>query len=220
MPTAPAAPPPPSAAAINSFAEEGPPEDGSLGDGPRMLPRRVSLDARLGRLVCPDLSLEADHFVGRITEKRLVCVFVDGHDDVEDEHDEVEGALCASSDRRVADHGRPGRECGGCADRGACTPRWRIQWEGVAKEKPGTGLLFAHTLSAADTVRLTRYALALRREELRLPEVLTRISVEEARRPGARRVRWCLRFEKAGVSGLMPSGVRATGIRKNRYLNV
>ena len=220
MPTATAAPQPPSATDYNPFAEDGPPEDGLLEGGPHLSPRWVSLDARRGRLVCPGLDLAVDHFVGRITQKRLVRVFADGHDDIEDEHDEEEGALCASSDRRVADHGRPGRECGGCADRGACTPRWRIQWEGVAKEKPGTGLLFAHTLSAADTVRLTRYALALRREELRLPEVLTRISVEEARRPGARRVRWCLRFEKAGVSGLMPSGVRATGIRKNRYLNV
>ena len=196
MPTATDAPPPPSAAAGNPFAEDGPPEDGLLEDGPHLSPLWVSLDARHGRLVCPGLSLEADQLVGRITQKRLVRVFADGHDDMEDEHDEGEGALCASSDRRVADHGRPGRECGGCADRGACTPRWRILWE-----EPGTGLLFAHTLSAADTVRLTRYALALRREGLRLPEVLTRISMEGARRPGTERVRWHLRFEKAGAPG-------------------
>lgn len=181
MPTATAAPPPPSAAAINPFAEDGPLEGPSLEDGPHMLPRWVSLDARRGRLVCPGLGLEADQLVGRITQKRLVRVFADGHD--EGEPDGEGGALCASSDRRVADHGRPGRECAGCADRGACTPRWRIQWE-----EPGTGLAFAHTLSAADTVRLTRYVLALRREGLRLPEVLTRISVEG--------VRWRLRFEK------------------------
>ncbi len=191
MPTATAAPPPPSAAAHNPFAEDRPPEDGFLEGGPHMRPRWVSLDARLGRLVCTELDLTADHLVGRITQKRLVRVFADSTDDVDGE-----SALCASSDRRVADHGRPGRECGGCADRGACTPRWRIQWE-----EPGTGLAFAHTLSAADTLRLTRYALALRREGLRLPEVLTRISVEEARRPGTERVRWRLRFEKAGTSG-------------------
>ena len=196
MPIATAAPPPPSAAAINPFAEDGLPEDGLLEGGPHLSPRWVSLDARLGRLVCPGLNLEADQLLGRITQKRLVRVFADGHDDMEDEHDEGEGALCASSDRRVADHGRPGRECAGCADLGACTPRWRILWE-----EPDTGLLFAHTLSAGNTVWLTRYALALRREALRLPEVLTRISVEEARQPGTERVRWRLRFEKAGVPG-------------------
>ena len=68
--------------------------------------------------------------------------------------------------------------------------------EGVGKEEPGTGLVLAHTLSAADTVRLTRYALALRREGLRLPEVLTQIAVEGVRRPGTEEVRWRLRFEK------------------------
>ena len=191
MPTAMAAPPPPSAAAGGPFAEDGPPEDGSLKDGPHAPPRWVSLDARLGRLVCPGLGLPADQLVGRITQKRLVRVFADGHDE-----GEGGGALCASSDRWVADHGRPGRECAGCADWGACTPRWRILWE-----EPDTGLLFAHTLSAGNTVWLTRYALALRREALRLPEVLTRISVEEARQPGTERVRWRLRFEKAGVPG-------------------
>ena len=192
MPTATAAPPPPSAGSGDPFAEEGPPEDGLLKDGPHMPPRWVSLDARIGRLVCPSLGLETDQLVGRITEKRLVRAFADGTDD--GEHEREEGALCASSDRRVADHGRPGRECAWCADRGACTPRWRILWEA-----PGAGLTLAHTLSAADTVRLTRYALALRREGLRLPEVLTRISVEGMHRPGTEPVRWCLRFEKAGA---------------------
>ena len=185
MPTATAAPPPPSAGAGGPFAEDGLPEDGSHAP-----PCWVSLDPRRGRLVCAGLDLTADQLVGRITEKRLVRAFADGADDDEKEHEE-EGALCASSDRRVADHGRPGRECAGCADLGACTPRWRILWE-----EPGTGLAFAHTLSAADTVRLTRYALALRREGLRLPDVLTRIAVEGLRRPEAQRVRWRLRFEK------------------------
>ena len=194
MPTATAAPPSPSAEAGGPFAEDGLPED-----GPHMPPRWVSLDARRGRLVCPGLGLSADQLVGRITQKRLVRVFADRHD--EGEPDQEEGALCASSDRRVADHGRPGRECAGCADRGACTPRWRIVWEGVGKEKPGTGLSLAHTLSADDTVRLTRYALALRREELRLPDVLTRITLEGVRRPETERVRWRLRFDKVDPGG-------------------
>jgi len=190
MPTATAVPPPPSVTG-DPFAEDGPPEEARLKDGPHAPPCWVSLDARIGRLVCPGLGLETDHLVGRITQKRLVRVFADGHDD-----EEGEGALCSSSDRRVADHGRPGRECGGCADRGACTPRWRILWE-----EPGTGLALAHTLSAADTVRLTRYALALRRDGLRLPEVLTRISVEGVRRAGTEQVRWRLRFEKVAAPG-------------------
>jgi len=196
MPTATAAPPPPSATG-GPFAEDGSPEDARLKNGPHTPLRWVSLDARIGRLVCSGLSLGADHLVGRITQKRLVRVFADGQG--EGEPDGEGGALCASSDRRVADHGRPGRECGGCADRGACTPRWRILWEGVGKEEPGTGLAFAHTLSAADTVRLTRYALALRREGLRLPEVLTRIVVEGVRRPGTEQVRWRLQFEKVAA---------------------
>ena len=197
MPTATAAPPPPSAGSGDPFAEEGPPEDGLLKDGPHMPPRWVSLDARIGRLVCARLDLTANQLVGRITEKRLVRVFADGHGKGEhdNEHEEGGGALCASSDRRTADHGRPGRECAGCADRGACTPRWRILWV-----EPGAGLAFAHTLSAADTVRLTRYVLALRREELRLPGVLTRIGVEGVRRPGTEQGRWRLRFDKADAA--------------------
>ena len=199
MPTATAAPLPPSAGAGGPFAEEEPPEDGLLKDGPHAPPCWVSLDLRRGRLVCAGLNLTAEQLVGRITEKRLVRVFADCADDDEKEHEE-EGALCASSDRRVADHGRPGRECGGCADLGACTPRWRILWEAIGKEEPGTCLTFAHTLSAADTVRLTRYALALRREGLQLLDVLTRISAEEVRRAGTGQVRWRLRFEKAGAT--------------------
>ena len=190
MPPATAAPPLPDAGAGGPFAEDGPPEGGLLENGPHMPPRWVSLDAQRGLLVCPGLGLETDRLVGRITRKRLVRAFADGHGE------EGEGALCASSDRRVADHGRPGRECAGCADLGACTHRWRIVWEGDGKEEPGTGLVLAHTLSAADTVRLTRYALALRREGLGLPDVLTRIAVEGVRRPEAQQVRWRLRFEK------------------------
>ena len=193
MRNATAAPPPPSAGAGGPFAGEGPPED-----EPHTPPCWVSLDAWRGRLVCAGLDLTTDQLVGRIIEKRLVRVFADGHGEGEhdNEHEEGEGALCASSDRRVADHGRPGRECVGCADLGACIPRWRILWE-----EPGTGLAFAHTLSATDTMRLTRYVLALRREGLRLPDVLTRIGVEGLRWPGTERVRWYLRFEKLDVPG-------------------
>ena len=203
MPTTPvlaatAAPLPPSAEDGGPFAE---------GDLPAMREEEglraqlhwVSLDARTGRLLCPSLSLEAAHLTGRITEKRLVRVFTDGHG--AGRHGEEEGgALCASSDRRVADHGRPGRECAWCEDLGACTPRWRVAWEECGDEEPGTGLVFAHTLSAADTVRLTRYALALRREGLRLQEVLTRISTEELIGPGSQDARWRLRFEKADAA--------------------
>jgi hypothetical protein len=204
MPTTAATPPlpaPPSADAGDPFAESDPPAGQ---DAPGPDPPWVSLDARTGRLVCPSLDLEVEEFTGRITRSRLVRVFGGGSG----EHDEEEsgGALCASENRRVADHGRPGRECAGCEDRGVCTPRWRIVWEAYREEEPGSGLAFAqitfaHTLSAAGTVSFTRYALALRRAGLRPHEVLTRLSVEELRRPGAETPHRRLRFEKIGLSG-------------------
>lgn len=166
-------------------------------DGNRLepLPDAISLDTRTGRLVCPRLGLEAEELIARITHKRLVRVFGQGvWDEYGQDEEEDGGALCASSDRRVADHGRPGRECAGCEDRSVCTPRWRIVWE-----EPGSRLAFAHTLSAAGTVQFTRYALALRREGLRPQEVLTRLSVEGRRRSGAGRLHQCLRFEKIGL---------------------
>ena len=209
LPTVAAAPPPPSAENGDPFGE-GDPSAQKEQEGPQVPLHWVSLDARTGRLLCPSLSLEVAHFTGQITEKRLVRVFAGGHSteghDLErhdendlERHDEEGGALCASSNRRVADHGRPGRECDWCEDLGACTPRWRITWEGVGKEEPGTGLTFAHTLTAAETIAFTRYALALRREGLRSDAVLTRFSVEKLPCPGAEKVRWQLRFEKIGT---------------------
>ena len=177
MPTTAAAAPPPPSAEGGPFTEGDLPEE----DGTRPPLHWVSLDARTGRLLCPSLGLEADCLTGRITESRLVRAFGDGPDTEEHGTDEGEGVLCASENRRVADHGRPGRECAGCEERHAlCTPRWRIAWEGVGKEEPGRGpasepIAFAHTLSAAGTVAFTRYALSLRREGLRPEAVLTRI---------------------------------------------
>jgi len=199
-------PAPPSADAGGPFAERDSPADK---DAPGPSPQWVSLDARTGRLVCPSLGLEADEFTGRITRSRLVRVFGSrqGEQD-ENTQDEEEGggALCASENRQVADHGRPGRECAGCEDRRVCTPRWRIVWEAHPEEEPGSRLAsarttFAHTLSAAGTVSFTRYALALRREGLRPQKVLTRLSVEELPRSGAETPHRRLRFEKIGLSG-------------------
>ncbi len=163
------------------------------GTGRELLPHAVRLDARTGRLVCPRLGLEAEEMIARITQKRLMRVFGRGVWDGQDEEEDG-GALCASENRRVADHGRPGRECAGCEDRSVCTPRWRIVWE-----EPGSRLAFVHTLSATGTTQFTRYALALGREGLRPQEVLTRLSVEELRRPGAEARCRRLRFEKVGL---------------------
>ena len=143
----------------------------------------VSLDAPRGLLVCPDLGLEASEFVGTISESRVVRVLPDGNG----------GALCASSNRRAADVGRPGRECGPCEDRrGCCQPRWWISWQ-----EEETGRVFAHTLSARDGTNFSRYAAGLRREGLTPGQVLTRLFVEEARiqktGPAGRR----LQFEPA-----------------------
>ena len=196
MPTATATPPLPSAVAEDPFGAGDLPVHDLDHRRPPMY--WVSLDARTGRLCCPRLHLEADQFIGRITEKRLVRVFGGGlgAGDAEEE-----GAVCASDNRRVADHGRPGRECGTCEERRApCTPRWRIAWEGQEVDVPG-GATCAHTLSGADTVAFTRYALALRREGLRPGEVLTRISTEGFRPPGGEKTRWRLRFEKIDNPG-------------------
>ncbi len=205
MPATVPRPAPPSADVGDPFCRGDLPaesEDDLEGDRPEPFPRWVSLDARTGRLVCPSLDLDVDEFVGRITRSRLVRVFGSGqgkHDENGQDKEESGGALCASENRRVADHGRPGRECAGCEDRRVCTPRWRIFWEAYHEEEPGSRLAFAHTLSAAGTVSFTRYSLALRREGLRPQEVLTRLSVEELRRPGAGVTHRRLRFEKIGL---------------------
>jgi len=192
----PSRPAPPSAGTGDPFAESDPPTDRDA-PGPHL--HWVSLDARTGRLVCPSLNLEAEEFTGRITRSRLVRVFGSSQGECDpngQDEEESGGALCASENRRVADHGRPGRECAGCEDRRVCTPRWRIVWE-----EPRSDLVFAHTLSAAGTLSFTRYALALRREGLRPPEVLTRLSVEELRRAGAETPHRRLRFERIGLPG-------------------
>jgi len=196
-------PGPPSADADGPFAERDPPADRDA-PGPDL--HWVSLDPQTGRLVCPSLGLDVEEFTGRITGSRLVRVFGGGqgeHDENGQDEEESGGALCASENRRVADHGRPGRECAGCEDRRVCTPRWRIVWEGYGEEPCSrlafAQITFAHTLSAAGTVSFTRYALALRREGLRPQEVLTRLSVEELRRPGAGTLYRRLRFEKIGL---------------------
>lgn len=192
MRTATAAPPPPNAEDGDPFAEGDP--AAIRGEKGQQAPLHwVSLDARTRRLLCPSLGREADCLTGRITGSRLVRVFGDGHGELGEEED---SALCASDNRRVADLGRPGRECAWCEDLSVCTPRWRIVWK-----ETGTGPAFAHTLSAAGTVQFTRYALSLRREGLRPLEVLTRISTEGVRRPGTEKVRWRLRFEKADAAG-------------------
>ena len=189
-------PPPPSAVAEDPFGAGDLPAHGLDHRRPPLY--WVSLDARTGRLCCPRLHLEADQVIGRITEKRLVRVFGGGLGACDAEED---GAVCASDNRRVADYGRPGRECGTCEERHApCTPRWRIAWEGQGVDVPGNAT-FAHTLSGVDTVAFTRYALALRREGLRPREVLTRISAEGLRPPGGEKVRWRLRFEKIDNPG-------------------
>ena len=196
MLTATAMPPPPSAVAEDPFG---------AGDLPVPDPGRrgptywVSVDARTGRLCCPRLLLETNQFIGHITEKRLVRVFGGGLGACDAEE---EGAVCASDNRRIADYGRPGRECGTCEERHApCTPHWRIAWEGQETDMPGNGATFAHTLSGTDTVAFTRYALALRREGLRPGEALTRISTEGLRPSGSEKIRWRLRFEKIDDPG-------------------
>ena len=197
MPTATATPPPPSAVAEDPFGAGDLPAHDLDHKRPPLY--WVSLDARTGRLCCPRLGLNTEQFIGRITEKRLVRVFGGGLGACGAEED---GAVCASDNRRVADYGRPGRECGTCEERHApCAPRWRIVWEGQEVNTPGSGEPFAHTLSGADTVAFTRYALALRRAGLRPGEVLTRIGVEGLRPSGGEKTHWRLRFEKLDDPG-------------------
>ncbi len=80
----------------------------------------VSLDAPRGLLVCKNLDLEVTQFIGTIVESRVVRVMKDNDGTV----------FCASSNRSVADVGRPGRECATCEDRGeSCFPRCWIAWQ-------------------------------------------------------------------------------------------
>ena len=142
----------------------------------------VSLDAPRGLLVCKNLDLEVKEFVGTIVESRVVRVM----------KDKDGGVFCASSNRQLADVGRPGRECGPCEDRdGCCFPRWWIAWR-----EEESGQTFAHTLSQTGTMNFTRYAAKLKRDGHVPSEVLTRIFVEEARRQKAGTVYRRLQFEQ------------------------
>ena len=142
----------------------------------------VSLDAPRGLLVCKNLDLEVKEFVGTIVESRVVRVM----------KDKDGGVFCASSNRQMADVGRPGRECGPCEDRdGCCFPRWWIAWR-----EEESGQTFAHTLSQTGTMNFTRYAAKLKRDGHAPSEVLTRIFVEEARRQKAGTVYRRLQFEQ------------------------
>ena len=154
--------------------------DGQEELGPQVV--WVSLDAPRGLLVCHGLGLEAAEFVGTVVESRVVRVLADGDG----------GALCASSNRRTADVGRPGRECGPCEDRQTCCfPRWWIAWQ-----EEETGRIFAHTLSQTGTMNFSRYAAKLKREGVTPGQVLTRLFVEEARRQKAGTTYRRLQFEQ------------------------
>lgn len=148
----------------------------------------VSLDAERGLLVCDALGLETRQFIGTVAESRVVRVMQDRDGAV----------LCASSDRLVADVGRPGRECPACEEKGACCfPRWRIAWqEVVTGQDEGGGQVFAHTLSRTGTLNFTCYAARLRREGLTPGQVRTRLFVEEARRQTAGATRRHIQFER------------------------
>ena len=142
----------------------------------------VSLDAPRGLLVCKNLDLEVTEFIGTIVESRVVRVMKDGDGTV----------FCASSNRQIADVGRPGRECATCEDRSeSCFPRWWIAWQ-----EEESGQVFAHTLSQTGTLNFTRYVGKLEREGLKPSQAVTRLFVEEARRQKAGTVYRRLQFEQ------------------------
>ena len=147
----------------------------------------VSLDVPRGLLVCRNPGLEVRQFIGIIAESRVVRVMKE-----RDEKDREGAVLCASSDRRTADLGRPGRECAACEEKGAfCFPRWWIAWQCIE-----TGQVFAHTLCRTGTLNFTRYAAGLRREGLTPGQVTTRLFVEDACRQTAGAVRRHVQFER------------------------
>ena len=144
----------------------------------------VSLNAPRGLLVCKNPDLEVCEFFGTIVESRVVRVMKD--------RDDKGGVFCASSNRRTADVGRPGRECVSCEDRaGGCFPRWWIAWR-----EEESGQVFAHTLSQTGTINFTRYAAKLKRDGHLPSEVVTRIFVEEARQQKAGTAYRRLQFEQ------------------------
>ena len=163
-----------------SVAGPAPELDGLEELGPQLA--WVSLDAPRGLLVCKSLALEATEFVGTITESRVVRVM----------QDKDGGALCASSNRQLADVGRSGRECASCEDRaGGCFPRWWIAWQDEA-----SGQMFAHTLSQIGTMNFSRYAAKLKRNGLTPSQTMTRLFVEETRRQQAGAVYRRIQFEQ------------------------
>lgn len=138
----------------------------------------VALDTERGLLVCEELEVPAS--VGTIFQSRVVRVMADGDGQV----------LCASSNRKAADVGRPGRECGLCEDRSAvCFPRWWISWRELASGKE-----FAHTLGRTGSLNFTRYVARLRRVGLSPSQVTTRLFVEETRRQQNGPILRCVQF--------------------------
>lgn len=147
----------------------------------------VSFDAPRGKLVCRNLNSEYDEFVGTILESRVVRVM----------KDEDGNVYCSSSDRILADTGRPGKECAACEDRDAhCFRRWWIAWCEME-----TGLVFAHTLSQTASMNFHRYANQLLAEGLLPAEALTRLFVEEAKRQKTNTLYRRIQFERLDGSG-------------------
>lgn len=142
----------------------------------------ISLDASRGKLVCKALHTEYDGFYCVIQEAKLIRVMKDR-----------EGALlCESNDRLTADKGRPGRECQTCPDREhACYQRWRLTWKDEE-----TGIVFHHTLSTTASFNFQRYATDLCHRGLHPSQVLTSITVEQAKRQRTGTSYWRLQFER------------------------
>lgn len=142
----------------------------------------VALDKERGLLVCPNADLAVPEFIGVILESRVVRVMADRDGQV----------LCASSNRKAADTGRPGRECALCEDRSAvCFPRWWISWR-----EPKSGRVFAHTLGRIGSLHFTRYAAHLRRVNLFPSQVITRLSVEKVQLPPRGKTSWSFQFSR------------------------
>ena len=165
---------------LAAASQSAPELDGQEELGPSL--NWVSLDAPRGLLVCKNLDLEVMEFIGTLVESRVVRVMKDNDGTV----------FCASSNRSVADVGRPGRECATCEDRGeSCFPRWCIAWQ-----EEDSGQVFAHTLSQTGTLNFTRYVSKLERQGLKPSQTQTRLFVEEARRQKAGTVYRRLQFEQ------------------------
>lgn len=142
----------------------------------------LSFDPQTGKLVCRTLGLEFDDLIGAIRESKVVRLM----------KDEDGLVFCGSGDRRVADVGRPGRECATCEDKDVhCFPRWQITIEEL-----GSGMVFAHTLSMTGSTNFNAYANRLVSEGLKPSEVLTRVYVETAHRKKTHTAYKRLQFER------------------------